>query len=83
LPVTGPANLAWLGLKVVQGGGAYIMDTLLDGPAKAAGRQAGDLIVTFNGQDVTSGKALIDMMRQMKPGQPVTLEFFRACALQP
>jgi S1-C subfamily serine protease len=47
------------------------------GPAMRAGLRAGDVIVTFDGQPVTSAQTLLDAIRAQPPGAPVHLIYLR------
>src|SRR5207248_2083171 len=57
--------------------GAIITD-VREGPASKAGIQAGDVIVEFNGQPVTSSQDLINKVASTPVGQTVQLAYLRA-----
>jgi S1-C subfamily serine protease len=64
------ADLAFqFGLKVDKG--AYVVSTTTDGPAQGAGIREGDVIVSIDGHDVTSGQDVGDILEGLKPGQQV------------
>jgi predicted metalloprotease with PDZ domain len=46
-------------------------------PASRAGLQAGDVITSVNGKDVTDPKSLIDMVRPHKPGDSLRITYYR------
>jgi putative serine protease PepD len=46
-------------------------------PAEAAGLQAGDTIVSIDGQRVTTGDGLTSSISAKKPGDKVTIVFER------
>ena len=56
-----------------QGEGARVQEVTAGGPAEAAGLEAGDVIVEFDGQPVTDATSLIVDIRSMKPGDKVAL----------
>lgn len=51
--------------------GAYVVDVAADGPADQAGLGSGDVIVEFDGQEVTSSEQLGNLIRAGKPGEEV------------
>lgn len=52
-----------------------------DGPADLAGLRAGDVIVRFGGQNVSSFRSLRSMVAEQKPESVVTIEYERAGSL--
>jgi S1-C subfamily serine protease len=54
--------------------GAYVVDTPSDGPARAAGIQAGDVIVNIDGHDVASAEDVGRILDGLKAGQRVSVE---------
>jgi serine protease Do len=63
--------------KLDQAGGALISDVTDDGPAARAGLVKGDIILEFNGEQVTSSRELRLKISQMAPGSPIRLKLFR------
>lgn len=59
------------GLKVKQG--VYVVAAAADGPAGGAGIVQGDVIVSVNGQDVTSTTDLGTVLDGLKPGTAVSV----------
>ena len=51
--------------------GAYIVDVSPDGPAEAAGIEAGGVIVSFAGEDVTGQDQLGELIHAHRPGDEV------------
>ena len=58
-----------LGLKVQEG--AYVIATTPSGPADGAGIQSGDVIVSVNGEAVTSADDLGAVLAKLQPGDAV------------
>ncbi len=56
-----------------QGEGARVQEVTPGGPAEAAGLEAGDVIVEFDGQPVTDATSLIVDIRSMQPGDKVAI----------
>ena len=56
-----------------QGDGARVQEVTPGGPSEAAGLEAGDIIVEFDGQPVTDATALIVDIRSKQPGDEVSL----------
>ena len=63
--------------QTYQGDGARVQEVTAGGPAEAAGVEAGDVIVEFDGQPVTDATSLIVDIRSMKPGDKVALSVQR------
>ncbi|HEC90145.1 MAG TPA: PDZ domain-containing protein [Alphaproteobacteria bacterium] len=68
-----PKVSAALGVKSAKG--VLVRDIALQGPAAKAGFLRGDLIVAFNGEEVSTFEYLVKMVRTIKSGQniPVTV----------
>jgi serine protease Do len=64
-------------LGLTNGGGALIKE-LVDGPAKTAGVQVGDVIVEFNGKPVKDSSELVAMVTATAPGTTVPVKIMRA-----
>jgi len=58
-------------------GGALVSAVAKDSPAAKAGLEPGDVIVKFEGKDITRSSELPPQVAQVKPGQKVTLEVWR------
>jgi serine protease Do len=59
------------GLPVNQG--AYVVSTLADGPAAAAGIKRGDVVVTLNGQPINSSDDLGTALAALQPNQKASV----------
>jgi serine protease Do len=57
--------------------GALVGDVLANTPAEKAGIKAGDVIIAFNGKDVSDAHGLQLAVSQSEPGSPATLKFIR------
>jgi S1-C subfamily serine protease len=88
LIATGRASHVWLGVegsdvdedtaeKLAIEGGAAVKRVLDGGPAKAAGIQVGDVIVSIDGQPVTTMAGLVVALRGRRAGAVVTLAMIR------
>jgi serine protease Do len=64
-----------LGIK--ENSGALISSVTDDGPAKKAGMEAGDVVVKFDGRDVTSTRGLPRLVSQTPIGKTVDVEVIR------
>jgi len=64
-----------LGLESAKG--ALVSDVAPDGPAAAAGIKAGDVIVNFDGRDVTEMRSLPRMVADTPVGKSVRVVIFR------
>jgi serine protease Do len=54
--------------------GAYVVDTPSDGPAQAAGIRAGDVVVSIDGNDVSSADDVGKILDGLNAGQRVSVE---------
>jgi serine protease Do len=57
--------------------GAGIFDVVQGGPAADAGISPGDVVVSFGGQDITTGAALGNAIRDQHPGDQVDVKVVR------
>ena len=57
--------------------GAFINQLVAGGPAEEAGLQAGDVIITFNGKDITTAQDLIEAICSAPIGEEVEVGFWR------
>ncbi|MBN9071524.1 MAG: Do family serine endopeptidase [Rhizobiales bacterium] len=57
--------------------GALVSDAQDDGPSRKAGVKAGDVILTVDGQEVTSPKELARLIGSMQPGKSVNVGLWR------
>ena len=78
--IDGPGR-AMLGINIGNAepgtNGVRVVSVSPGGPAAKAGVQPGDLVVAMNGKGVASGRELVGSMREVEPGQKVTLELRR------
>jgi len=63
-----------------QSAGVAIATVTPGSPAASAGLRAGDVIVTVNGEQITSQAELTDVLAAKRPGQQVPVTFVRAGA---
>jgi S1-C subfamily serine protease len=56
---------------------ALVRDVTPGSPAAHAGLKPGDMIVALNGQQVSSYQDAIQMIRMMRPGEQLTIDFSR------
>ena len=54
-------------------GGVHLAAVTEDGPAAAAGLEAGDWITAVNGEEIDDPQALVDAVKAAKPGDEMTL----------
>ena len=57
--------------------GAAIQSVVDDGPAQKAGLKKGDIVTHVNGQELTSGKELVDIIGESNPGDVLALTVYR------
>lgn len=57
--------------------GAYVRNVDAGGPAAAGGIEAGDVILTFNGHDITKATDLPRVVGDTKPGTTVQVQVWR------
>jgi predicted metalloprotease with PDZ domain len=60
------------------GGGALVVQVFPDTPAEAAGLLPGDIITGIDGVPINADHPLPDVIAQYKPGDRVTVHFWRA-----
>ena len=70
----------WYGLKV--NSGVRITAVGADSPAAKAGLQVNDVIVKYDGQDITYVQQLIDAINQSQIGQSVDVAYYRGTVEQ-
>ena len=70
----------WYDLSV--NSGVRITSVDADSPAGKAGLQVNDVIVKFNGQDITDAQQLIDAINQAQVGQSVDVTYYRGSVEQ-
>lgn len=68
-------NMGQYGLREVRG--VAVEKVLEDSPAQAAGLQNGDVIVKFNGEEVTSERKLIRLLSEVAPDHEAKLKVLR------
>ncbi|MBK8161823.1 MAG: Do family serine endopeptidase [Gammaproteobacteria bacterium] len=86
----GEAIRGWLGVEIQtltpalaesfglrDGRGLIIAGVLADGPAAAAGLEAGDIITEIDGTPVTDASVGLNMIAQTEPGSTITLQGLR------
>jgi serine protease Do len=71
-------NFGKFGLSGVRG--VAIGKVVEGSPAEKAGLQAGDVIVRFNGEEITSGRKLTRLVGEVSPDHTVRLTVFRSGA---
>jgi serine protease Do len=57
--------------------GALVGNVFPDTPAQKAGIKSGDIIIAFNGRDVTDAHSLMLAISECSPGSPATLKLLR------
>lgn len=60
-------------LETATSGGALVTQVVADSAAEESGLRAGDIILTFEGEEVTDRGQLITKLRERSPGDKVTL----------
>ncbi|MFY1634368.1 S1C family serine protease [Solwaraspora sp. WMMB335] len=79
---TGKARRTVFGAQVSDaarspGAGVRLTDVVVDGPAAAAGLQAGDVVLRLDGRPLDQATDLIALVRKYAPGSVVTVEYRR------
>jgi serine protease Do len=64
-------------LGIDEGVGVLVLDVIEDGPAEQAGIEAGDVILKFDGEDITEDHGLTRAVRGAEPGRTVPVEILR------
>lgn len=82
---TGQARRTVIGAEIdrggrVAGGGVRLTSVVTDGPADIAGLRSGDVLVRFDGQQLTGPADLIALVRKHPPGAVVTVVYRRGGA---
>lgn len=62
--------------------GALVVNVMSDSPAQAAGLREGDVIVRFNGNDITLSSDLPHQVGRIRPGEKADVEVMRDGRLQ-
>lgn len=74
----GPIDREWVGpLGLENRDGAYVNSVTPGGPADRAGLQAGDVVLSLNGQKVADSTELTRRVGQASPGDNLRLEILR------
>ncbi len=73
-----PALQAHLGKVVGENRGVLVGDVLPGMPAEKAGIKPLDILITFNGQDISTPEHLAKLVRDREVGATVTLSYVRA-----
>jgi len=87
---TGKVSRGWLGVQIQKvtpdlaesfdldsEKGALVADVVKDSPAARAGIETGDIILSFNGQDVDSMRKLPSLVAAIPPGTKVKMKVLR------
>jgi serine protease Do len=76
---TGHVVRPWLGIVLhpTYDKGALITKVVPDSPADEAGLEAGDVIIIFNGQEISTAQGLIQAIHSCQIGQRVEITFLR------
>ena len=62
--------------------GVYVVEVQKDGPADAAGIQAGDIMVEINGQVITSVSEEVEILSKLREGDEVSVKVFRPATVR-
>ena len=75
----GKVERGWLGVSIVNNkdGNVEIIDVVKESPAELAKLKKGDIILKFEGEDITSNEMLVREIRKRKPEESVTLHVGR------
>jgi serine protease DegQ len=57
--------------------GVAVMSVVADGPADAAGLQPGDVLTTFEGEELEAPEDLLAALRNMDPGDEISVDYRR------
>lgn len=92
---TGSVTRGWLGVVIQEvsrdlaesfgldkPAGALVVNVMSDSPAQAAGLREGDVIVRFNGNDITLSSDLPHQVGRIRPGEKADVEVMRDGRLQ-
>lgn len=75
------SNRAWLGIRMEASDrprGVRVVDLVSDGPAANAGIRAGDVVVSFAGEQIEPGPDFLNRVAAVKPGTEVHLGLWRS-----
>lgn len=75
--VSSVSELSTAGYKLPVDQGAFIVQVAAGSPAEKSGLKAGDVIVDFGGQDITSADELVETVRSSEIGQQVNIIYWR------
>jgi len=75
----GKVERGWLGVSIVNNkdGNVEIIDVEKESPAELSKLKKGDIILKFEGEDITSNEMLVREIRKRKPGDSITLRVGR------
>lgn len=75
----GKVERGWLGVFIdrTEDGRIEIVDVEKESPAELAGLKEGDIVLEFDGKEITSTEALAKMIRSRKPGDRVAMKVER------
>lgn len=81
----GRVDRAYLGVRIAlrpssEGPGAVLDSVLDDTPAAKAGLRAGDRVVTFDGQPITSSRDLTDRLERTSADADAVVDYYRGAA---
>ncbi|MEO5997512.1 MAG: trypsin-like peptidase domain-containing protein [Chitinophagaceae bacterium] len=62
---------------IQDGEGVYVLETIEEGAAKAAGIKKGDFITKINGVPVYTGADMVGQVATFRPGDKATISYFR------
>jgi serine protease Do len=62
---------------ISDGEGALVTEVIDDSPAEKAGLKAGDVIVSYGGDEIDGAEELIDAVRESEKGEDVEIEIMR------